>query len=117
MNPYFRELTDALEYDRIWAWRVMVHSDNLERMRKRYDVLNIGYYLDYRSDQGRLGRNLTPVKMADLDVYRSETAWPRAFFTNQIAPYSDARDFARLVETGDGRPFAALRRVRRGPQD
>jgi len=108
MNPYFRELADALEFDRIWAWRVMVHSDNLERMRKRYDVLNIGYYLDYRSDQGRLGRNLTPVKMADLDVYRSETAWPRAFFTNQIAPYSDARDFARLVETGDGRPFAAL---------
>ena len=107
MNPYFRELADALEFDRVWDWRIMIHSDGLDKMRKRYDALNIGYYLDYRSDQGKIGTLLTPVAMADLDVYRSDTAWPRAFFTDRLATYREVGEFARLVANGDGRPFAA----------
>jgi len=108
MNPYFRELAEALGLDRVWDWRIMIHSSDLGRMRKPYDLLNIGYYLDYRSDQGKIGALLTPLRMADLDVYRSETVWPRAFFTDRLATYGDVRDFARLVAEGDGRPFAAM---------
>lgn len=107
MNPYFRELADALDFDRIWDWRIMVHDTDLDRMRKRFDVLNVGYFLDYRSDEAKLGAVLTPVKMADLDVYRSETVWPRAFFTDRLATYGEVRDFAELVINGDGQPFAA----------
>ncbi len=107
MNPYFRELATALEIDRVWDWRLMIHTDGLDRMRKRYDALNIGYYLDYRSDQGKVGALLTPLKMADLDVYRSDTVWPRAFFTDRLASYNDVREWVRLVAEGDGQPFAA----------
>ncbi len=106
MNPRFRELAEALGIDRVWDWRLMVHTDGLDRMRKRYDALNIGYYLDYRSDQGKVGKLLTPLKMADLDVYRSDTVWPRAFFTDRLGTYGDVRDFARLISDGDGLPFA-----------
>src|SRR5690606_7887336 len=44
---------------------------------------------------------------ADLDVYRSPTAWPRAFFTDRLASYGTLGEFAKLVSNGDRRPFAA----------
>lgn len=108
MNPYFRELADAFGIDRVWDWRLMVHTDTLPRLRKAYDLLNIEFFADYRSDQERVGALLTPVRMADLDIYRSDSVWPRAFFTDRLAVYTSVDEFARAVAAGDGRPFAAI---------
>jgi hypothetical protein len=44
---------------------------------------------------------------SDLTVLESETAWPRAFFTDTVGTYNSGPELRRLVEQGDGRPFAA----------
>ena len=108
VNPLYRELIEACGFERIWDWRLYQEFSKFAPLRRYYDFLNVRYFLDYRSNQALLGAQLTPVHHGDLDVYRSETAWPRAFFTDRLAPYATAKDFARLVATGDGRPFAAM---------
>lgn len=108
VNPRFRELIEACGFERIWDWRLYQEFSKFPPLHRFYDVLNVRHYLDYRSNQGLLGAQLTPVFIGDLDVYRSETTWPRAFFTNRLAPYATPKDFAQLIATGDGRPFAAM---------
>lgn len=110
VNAQYRELQDALGLERIWDWRIYAQYPTLAAQKRAFDFLNVRHYFDYHSDQALLGALLTPVKMADLDVYRSETAWPRAFFTDRIAVYDDASALGKLVNGGDGRPFAAMQR-------
>jgi hypothetical protein len=50
---------------------------------------------------------LEKILTADLDVYESETAWPRAFFTDRVARYTDPRTLGGWIKEGDGRPFAS----------
>jgi hypothetical protein len=108
MNPFYRELTGASPVERLWDWRLYVSRENLAGARPFLDFLNVRYYLDLRSDQAALGTVLRLDRAADLDVYESPTAWPRAFFTDRLATYHQAADLVRLVTQGDGRPFAAV---------
>lgn len=110
VNPYYRELLEACNFVRIWDWRIYQEFGLFPPLHRFYDFLNVRHYFDYKSDHGLLGAQLTPVHFDfnDLDLYRSETAWPRAFFTDQLSTYVTAKDFAQLVLTGDGRPFAAM---------
>jgi hypothetical protein len=110
MNKHVRELQEAFGAERIWDWRLIFYPDTLAPVRPFHDLLNVRYYLDYRSDPGKLGAMLTPLAMGDLDLYRSETAWPRAFFTNRVTTYGSARDFANLVRSDSTRPVAAVQR-------
>ena len=120
INPHYRELVEACGIDRVWGWRLVAHVDTIVALRPVYDFLNIKYYFDYRGDQGRMGALLKPVAMADLDIYRSESPWPRAFFTDSVFRYDDAKQFAELIRANPGRPFAALqnsqKNVPRPPQ-
>ncbi|MBC7368050.1 MAG: hypothetical protein H7343_14760 [Undibacterium sp.] len=108
INPHYRELIEACAFVRIWDWRLYQEFATFAPLRPFYDFLNVRHYLDYKSNQGLLGAQLSPVLMADLDVYRSETAWPRAFFTDRLATYETPKEFAKQIATGDGRPFAAM---------
>ena len=108
INQPYRELLDACGLVRLWDWRIYIEFPTFDALRPVYDFLNIRHYLDYQSDHGIQGARFSPVTYADLDVYRSETAWPRAFFTDRLATYAQAADFAQLLKTGDGRPFAAI---------
>jgi len=108
MNMHYRELLEACEFNRIWDWRIYQEFGSFAPLRPIYDFLNVRHYLDYKSDQGRVGAVLTKVFVGDLDLYRSESVWPRAFFTDRLATYNTPKDFAKLIATGDGRPFAAM---------
>jgi hypothetical protein len=72
------------------------------------DFLNVRHYVDRHSDQGLMGAALTPVKMGDLDLYRSETTWPRAFFSSEIQRYQTVQELGEKVRQGHGQPFAAV---------
>jgi hypothetical protein len=110
-NPYWRELTGSLPgVQRIWDWRLYLDPPDAVKARPYLDALNVRYYFDLRSDQGLLGKSLHLLKAADLDVYSSQTVWPRAFFTDRVASYDQAPDFVHLIGANDGRPFAGVQR-------
>lgn len=81
---------------------------NLTKAKPFLDFLNVRYYLDLRSDQGALGSILKLDQVGDLDVYESKTAWPRAFFTDEIIGYTTVQDLMAKLSHEDGRPFAAM---------
>jgi hypothetical protein len=108
LNGQYRELALACGLDMAWGWRIVADFPTLAALKPVYDFLNVKYYLDGPLGQGRAGGGLKPVARADLDVYRSETPWPRAFFTNQVWRYGDVKELASLIQANPGRPFAAI---------
>jgi hypothetical protein len=111
VNPWLRELAEASGIERLWDWRLYVEPANVTAARPFLDALNVRWYLDLASDQGVLGRQLRLLKVADLDIYESPTAWPRAFFTNRLDVYDQPAELIAKIKTADGRPFAAAQRT------
>lgn len=108
INPYMRELQTAFAVERIWDWRLVLSPRRMPQDLPFYDLLNVRYYLGPKDDPAPGENGLQPVTKADLAVWRSETAWPRAFFTNRLANYGTVEEFTRLVRSGDRRPIAAV---------
>jgi hypothetical protein len=114
MNPHMRELQTAFAVERIWDWRLVLFPERMPKDLPFYDLLNVRYYLGPKDDLTPGENGLRPVANADLSVWRSETAWPRAFFTNRVATYNTVEDFVALVRAGDRRPLAAVQGGERG---
>jgi len=108
MNAHMRALQEAFGVERIWDWRLFILPETLPQARAFYDLLNVRYYLAGPGDAPPAGAGLTLLARADLAVWRSETAWPRAFFTDRVVTYATPADFAALVRRGDHRPLAAV---------
>ncbi len=108
MSPFTRELQLASGLERMWDWRLYVSPEDTGKAKAFLDTLNVRWYFDLLSDQGILGRALKLAKVADLDVYESPTAWPRAFFTDRVLRYSKAAEYVGQINAGDGRAFAAV---------
>lgn len=110
MNRRVRELLDACEFTREWDWRRVVRVDTLSLLMPVCDFLNVKYYLAPAGDRDQPAGLLQPVVRADLNIYRSETPWPRAFFTDQVLAYDVPLQLAALIRANPGRPFAAVQR-------
>jgi hypothetical protein len=108
INPYYRELMEAAGIPRVWDWRYLVETSDGRRHRPLLDALGVRYYLGYHLGKAVPGPELTPVRSADLDVFESATAWPRAFFTDSVAVYQDTGQYWSWLRSGDGRPFAGI---------
>ncbi len=108
INPYYREFMDAAGVNRIWDWRYIVEPGEVAKLKPVLDLLNVRYYLGYHLGEQRPGGELTRVLAADMDVYQSPSAWPRAFFTDSAAVYGDVGQYCSWIRAGDGRPFAAV---------
>jgi hypothetical protein len=76
-------------------------------VHRALDMLNVRYILDSPIQGGHALPGTKVRSASDLTVLESETAWPRAFFTDTVGVYNNAPDLRKLVEEGDGRPFAA----------
>jgi hypothetical protein len=111
VNPRLRELVEASGIERLWDWRIYVEPANATAARPFLDALNVRWYLDLASDQGLLGRQLRLQTVADLDIYESPTAWPRAFFTNRLDVYDQPAELMAKIKTAAGKPFAAAQRT------
>ena len=111
VNPWMRELLGASGVERLWDWRLYADATTVAGARPFFDALNVRYYLDLKSDQGALGQSLKLCRVADLDVYESASAWPRAFFTDRIGIYEQPADLVRAIRGAQGKPFAAAQRT------
>lgn len=106
-NPAMRELTTAIGLRDVWAWRLLVLRQDFGKVHRGLDMLGVRFYLD------KLGRGtelpgLRLLGGTDLDALESETAWPRAFFTDSVLGYREVSELKRLINEGDGRPFVVM---------
>ena len=99
MNPFFRELTRLMPFEWNGDWRLLIPKQSLKEVKPIYDLLNVDRYVDLPNGDPQELPGLTFDGRFDLDVYRSHTAWPRAFYTNQLATYSSAREFVTWPST------------------
>ena len=88
-------------------WTSGLTKENLAESKAVYDAMNVRYYLGSAAGAQTTAPGLRKLASADLEVFESETAWPRAFFTDRLARYPDVRVLLGWVKGGDGRPFAA----------
>ncbi len=107
-SRHYQELAEALELRRIWDWDWPNREAQARDLVRKYDLYNVTHWLATHRDGSHPIDGLALVGQADLDVYASPTAWPRAFFTDRVTGYDTPADFARLLHDGDGRPFAAV---------
>jgi hypothetical protein len=107
VNPFYRELWKLLPIEWGWDWRLIVRTNTLKQLKPIYDLLNVEHYFALPGRARNEVPGLTFEGGFDLDVFRSDTAWPRAFFTNQLATYASAREFVDMALRAPG-PFAAV---------
>ena len=108
VNPYVRELMGVSGLTRMWDWRLYAEAREAVQARPFLDALNVRHYFDLASDQGVLGRALRLVRTGDLDVYESQTAWPRAFFASRVSTYATPAELATRLRAAAGGPFIAV---------
>lgn len=108
VNPYVRELVSASGLERVWDWRLHLGASHMALARPFFDALNVRFYFDYPRKDPALAQILRPAHGADMDVYESPTAWPRAFFTDQLDTYRTPGELIAKFRAAEGRPFAAI---------
>lgn len=109
VNPYVRELIGVSGLERVWDWRLHLGAAQMAVARPFFDALNVRFYFDYATSDPVLAETFRPpVLSADLDVYESATAWPRAFFTDRLDTYEQPAELIAKFRTAEGRPFAAI---------
>ena len=89
-------------------WWPALTKSRLPEYRALYDAMNVRYYLGSAAGSGEPAPGLKKILSVDLEVFESESAWPRAFFTDRVARYTDPRTLGGWIKGGDGRPFAAI---------
>jgi hypothetical protein len=107
-NPYYQELAIEFGLQRVWVWDWFNKTEDAPQLVPAHDLMNVTHYVADHTDPAREFAGLKLLKQADLDVYESPTAWPRAFFTDRLGAYTTPREFAAQVRAGDRRPFAAI---------
>jgi hypothetical protein len=110
VNPWLRELVSISGVERLWDWRLYVEATTLAKARPFFDALNVRFYFDMLSKHPALQESLRFVQGADLDVYESPTAWPRAFFTDRLGIYDQPAELVTKFGSAAGKPFAAVQR-------
>ena len=108
MNRRYRELTEALGLPRFLDWRIITEAETFPRLRPAWAMLGVRYLLDDGSGRAALAPLLPTVARADLDVYRDDRAWPRAFFVDAVVPHDGVKALAARVLASVGGPFAGV---------
>ena len=102
------EWYDAAGLAGMAMWWPTLSKNRLPQTRAIYDAMNVRYYLGSTAGAAEPTPGLRKIASADLEVFESETAWPRAFFTDRVSRYRDAPALLASVASSDGRPFAAV---------
>ncbi len=110
INGHHRDLLDASALAPSMGWRFSLMPQSASICRPLLDFFNVRYVATPRGTTLD-GHDYQLVASLNLDIYRSETAWPRAFFTDRLESYENVADLlAQLKDRPAGRPFAAIQK-------
>jgi heme/copper-type cytochrome/quinol oxidase subunit 4 len=110
VNKRYRALMNAAGLKCYGAWRYIVNAEQLGNNLRLFGMLNVDYVLDSIAARMPLIPSLKAVASLDLNVFECEKVWPRAFFTDRLFSYQQEKEFIALLNSGDGRPFAAVQK-------
>jgi hypothetical protein len=105
MNPYYRALGRAAGVLPEHDWLSLVRTGEAGAFRPVLDFLGVRYLISADTIDPATG--YARIAMEDFGVYRSQTAWPRAFFTTDIRSYGTVAELLDYVRTAKS-PFAAI---------
>ncbi|MDI1319782.1 MAG: hypothetical protein PSW75_06250, partial [bacterium] len=77
-SRYFHELAEALGLRRVWDWDWPNREADARDLVRKFDLYNITHSVASHRDGPHPIDGLQLLGQADLDVYASPTAWPRA---------------------------------------
>ena len=100
----FAEWSEASGLGSISMWWPTVTKANVGAVRPIYDAMNVRYYLGSSADASQPAPGLEKIASADLDVFESKSAWPRAFFSDRLGQYTDVRQLLQSVKGGGRAP-------------
>jgi hypothetical protein len=108
-NKHYRALIDAcgarLPFGSMNGGKI---DDQLGADLPLFDMLNVRYFLGDAGTKSAALPSLKKIAALDLDVYESSKAWPRAFFSDRLIPYTSEQMFVPLLKNGNGMPFVAI---------
>ena len=107
VNRQYRELGSALGLF-VSDWQMHLANEALPRWQRALDFFNVGYVV---TEPGSLKpiAGLHRAVSLDLDIWRSEHVWPRAFFVSRLESYDTVDDLARRISAPtSSTPFAAI---------
>ncbi|MES2693430.1 MAG: hypothetical protein V4773_08155, partial [Verrucomicrobiota bacterium] len=110
-NTWVRQLIDVSPVKWNSSWRLYVPAREVAAARPFLDALNVRYYVDMVNDRETVARTLRLRQSADLDIFESPTAWPRAYFTDRIETYDAPADLMPRLLARNGVPLAAVQRA------
>jgi len=107
VNRAYRELVEIKGLADPGDWMFKLTIETFRTKRSFLDFLGLRYVVA-ESYEPLADAGYTPVASLDLNIWESDTAWPRAFFANRLVPYATTADFLRLVDENAAGPFAAV---------
>jgi len=88
----------------------VVEKGNLGTIIPLHDLLNVRYFLDAPHEPTVPEGSLTNLASLDLAVYKNNTAWPRAFFVDEVRTYDTVGQFLEMIRGDPSRPLAAVQK-------
>jgi hypothetical protein len=107
-NRRHRQLVDAAGLVPFGQWIYDMPPEKLAQWLPIANFLNARYLVapDKYLPSTKEYRKIASL---DFDIFESEHAWPRAFFTSQLEHYSTPQQLVALIhERAEGPPFAAI---------
>jgi hypothetical protein len=106
VNRQYHELGSALG----WlgsGWQIRITNEELDRWRHALDFFNVGYVVTEPAALRPI-TGLRRIANLDMDIWRNEQVWPRAFFVSRLESYDTVAELAQRILASTPSPFAAI---------
>lgn len=106
-NKYYDKLLAIVDYPVAkWSWCHLISNDQIFDRAASLDLLGIGYIV--ATPGTNMPEDMKLVHSSDLDVWKRESVWPRAFFVNNIIEVHNPSDILDALTDKTQIPFAAV---------
>ena len=89
-----------------FGWLRLIKNDQIASRSASLDLLGVGYVV--ATPGTKMPQDMKLVHSSDLDVWKRESVWPRAFFVNKIIEVHKTSDISDALADNSRVPFAAV---------